>query len=143
MKLEEYTYHIEHRPGSENRLPDYLSRVPDLEYDREVQNESIFEDKVFVTETALSEPNLVLEQKRDPEISDALGQLDNTGEVSSGKFRGVSEQLRVEKEHSISRVASWSQREQRIECRRGSFRGPFRSKNTTEFKTQLFLAGNG
>ena len=87
LELEEYTYHIEHRPGSENHLPDYLSRVPDLEYDADVQNECVFEDKIFVVET-LPEPDLTHEQKQDPEIKDTIEQLMNTGVVSSGQLRG-------------------------------------------------------
>ena len=93
LELEEYTYHIEHRPGSENHLPDYLSRVSELEYDTDVQNENVFEDKIYVVET-LTEPDLTHEQKQNPEIKGVIEQLMNTGVVSSCQLRGVAEQLK-------------------------------------------------
>ena len=67
LELEEYTYHIVHRPGRENHLPDYLSRVPDLAFDTEVQDDSTFEDKVFTVrhtgENIQLEVNLSQEQR--------------------------------------------------------------------------------
>ena len=47
LELEEYVYHIVHRPGKDNHLPDYLSRAENLPIDVEVQDESVFEDKIF------------------------------------------------------------------------------------------------
>ena len=41
-------YHIVHRPGKDNHLPDYLSRAENFPIDVEVQDESLFEDKYLV-----------------------------------------------------------------------------------------------
>ena len=49
-ELELDKYH--HRLGKENNLPDYLTRVPNLEIDAGVQDESTFEDKVFTLDSA-------------------------------------------------------------------------------------------
>ena len=63
LELEEYSYNIIHRPGRENNLPDYLSRIPTIEIDAEVQNECTFEDKIFtVVSQHEEEPKLNLAQ---------------------------------------------------------------------------------
>ena len=50
LELEEYVYHIVHRPGKDNHLPDYLSIAENLLIDVEVQDEGLFEDKIFSVE---------------------------------------------------------------------------------------------
>ena len=40
LELEEYVYHISHRPGKVNQLPDYLGRSPDVLAEAQVQDES-------------------------------------------------------------------------------------------------------
>ena len=45
MELEEIPYQIRYRPGSQNQLPDYLSRKSVLRIDGEVNCEDHFEEK--------------------------------------------------------------------------------------------------
>ena len=47
MKLQELPFRINYRPGSENQAVDYLSRNSRNDFDREVNEDDIFEDKVF------------------------------------------------------------------------------------------------
>ena len=98
LELEEYAYRIIHRPGRDNHLPDYLSRVENLPIDVEVQDESVFEDKIFTVEAGEDTSvagSLVQAQRSDQVTSDAFGQLKNRGEVSSGQLRKVSDKLKL------------------------------------------------
>ena len=99
LELEEYSYNIIHRPGRENNLPDYLSRIPTIEIDAEVQNECTFEDKIFTVvsqheeEPKLNLAQIRMEQERDPITRNAREQLRFKRIVTSGKFRHVAEHL--------------------------------------------------
>ena len=42
IELEEYNYDITFRPGTQDALPDYLSRIPKQAVDTEVQDEGQF-----------------------------------------------------------------------------------------------------
>ena len=98
LELEEFSYDIIHRPGRENSLPDYLSRVPDLELDKEVQEDGSFEDKVFTASTQQGgEAQIRAQQERDPVTRTAVEQLISKGVVNSGQLRRVSEDLRMER----------------------------------------------
>ena len=101
LELEEYSYDITHRPGKENNLPDYLSRVPNLEIDAGVQDESTFEDKIFTLASADEEQaeldlaQIRKQQKLDPMTHNALEQVIATGRVTTGRLRNVAEHLKV------------------------------------------------
>ena len=98
LELEEYVYHISHRPGNENQLPDYLSRSPDVPEDVQVQDESGFEDKVFsigATENRETRVNPTRAQSDDTVVIDAIRQLRKTGKVSSGQLRNLTRGLKV------------------------------------------------
>ena len=104
LELEEYVYNIVHRPGKENHLPDYLSRAGDLPIDVGVQDESVFEDKIFTVESREDPPDtysLVQAQKSDQVTSDALIQLKGKGEVTAGQLRSVSDKLKLSPDHSL------------------------------------------
>ena len=81
LELEEYSYTITHRPGKENNLPDYLSRNPKVAIDAKVQDESVFEDKIFTVKTSVHVETrwdafqMQKQQKQDPVTSEALEQL--------------------------------------------------------------------
>ena len=47
LELEELPYRIEYRPGS--KVANYLSCIPNLEYDEELNSEDAFEDRVYYT----------------------------------------------------------------------------------------------
>ena len=98
LELEEYIYHISHRPGKDNHLPDYLSRASNLTMDPSVQDESSFEDKVFsveVTEEPHVSFNLAEAQRSDQVTNDAVNQLKKEGNVSSGQLRKVRGHLKI------------------------------------------------
>ena len=99
LELEEYSYNITHRP--ENNLPDYLSRNPNVAIDAKVQDESIFEDKVFTLKTNVRVETrwdaflMRKQQNQDPVTKDALNQLEKEGRVSTGQLCNVPEDLNV------------------------------------------------
>ena len=101
LKLEEYSYNITYRPGKENNLPDYLSRNPNVAIDAKVQDESIFEDKVFTLKTNVRVETrwdaflMRKQQNQDPVTKDALNQLEKEGRVSTGQLCNVAEDLNV------------------------------------------------
>ena len=101
LELEEYSYTITHRPGKENNLPDYLSRNPNVAIDAKVQDESVFEDKIFTVKTSVHVETrwdafqMQRQQKQDPVTSEALEQLRMKGRVRSGQLRDVAEHLNV------------------------------------------------
>ena len=50
MELEELPYQVFIVPGKDNKLPDWLSRAPNLRVDTDVNDEQHFENKVYYTE---------------------------------------------------------------------------------------------
>ena len=97
LELEEFDYRITYRPGKQNVVPDYLSRVPGLTIDEAVQDDTIFENKIFIAESA---EELVLDfsrlQRGDLVIRRALLQLGRDGTVATGQLKRVADHL-VEK----------------------------------------------
>ena len=96
MELEEYNYDITFRPGIQNALPDYLSRIAEQAVDTEVQDEGRFEDKIFTVQS----PNTRLsdmreEQRKDHVISHACEELTRTGEVLNGQLRKITSHLSI------------------------------------------------
>ena len=94
---------VYHHPSArkENNLPDYLSRNPNVAIDAKVQDESVFEDKIFTVKTNVHVETrwdvfqMQRQQKQDPVTSEALEQLKMKGRVRSGQLRDVPEDLNV------------------------------------------------
>ena len=89
MELEEILYSIEYRPGTQNQLPDYLSRKPNLEIDTGVSSEEEFEEKIY----AIDSPSEWLDKVKSKQVTDklilrAVSQLIHSGIVSTGPFKG-------------------------------------------------------
>ena len=120
MELETIPYAIASRPGSSNQVPDYLSRVPGLMVDEEINEESRFEDRIYPIESGVRTENwdtpehlettyteeetdsqatwiklLAAEQHKDPVIREAKGQLTQTGKVQRGQLKNVTSHLRL------------------------------------------------
>ena len=83
MELHELSFRIVYRPGRRNQVADYLIRNQELDYDEEVNQESHFEDRVFITGGIPSRLfNKILEgQVRDEVIRKALTEIDREGQV--------------------------------------------------------------
>ena len=109
MELETIPYAIAFRPGSSNQVPDYLSRTPGLVVDEEINEESLFEDRIYPIESSEVTGNwdtteqlettdteedtdgqaawvklLSAEQHKDRVIREAKDQLTQTGKVQRG-----------------------------------------------------------
>ena len=95
MELEEYKYEIIYRPGKENVLPDYLSRIPDQNMDMDIQDEGIFEDKIFMVLQGDLRARVIQEQGRDPVTRAAIEQMRCGREIASGQLRRTASHLNL------------------------------------------------
>ena len=96
LELEEIPYVISYRPGNQNLFPDYLSRVPDLEFDSPINEERVFEDKICKIHLAREEEQTVRgKQKEDDTIKETVKQILYRGKVVRGQFQRVSEHLNI------------------------------------------------
>ena len=79
MELEEIPYRIEYRPGTQHRLPDYLSWKPCFEIDRDVNCDDFFEEKINAIDSCNDwMAEMKGEQRKDKLIQDAIRQLADT-----------------------------------------------------------------
>ena len=96
LELEEYDYEIMYRPGAQNLLPDYLSRVPGKPIDALVQDETKFEDKIFVAELICQRMvDIRKDQGDDPVVSSATEQLIREGFVRTGQLKKMTTHLEL------------------------------------------------
>ena len=97
LELEEYNYEVTYRPGTQNSLPDYLSRVPGQEVDAQVQDECHFEEKIFTAQQAnMRLSDMREDQRKDKVISDAYKEIAETGEVQTGHLKNVTRHLHIQ-----------------------------------------------
>ena len=94
MELEEYNYEIYYRPGSQNVIPDYLSRLLQQLPDNQVQDEDKFEARVFHVQKGDQMSIMRETQRRDLVIAQAVEQLE-MGKVSRGQLRRVNPHLNM------------------------------------------------
>ena len=98
MELEEYNHEISYRSGIQNALPDYLSRIPRQPIDDQIQDEDIFEAKVFTIQHTSERLSIMSKrQKEDPVTSLAIEQL-RRGKVVQGQLRRVNAHLHLERD---------------------------------------------
>ena len=95
MELEEYDYVISYRPGRENALPDYLSRVPGQRIDLDIQDENSFEDKVFNVRNRSRQSDIIKLQKRDPVTRGAIECIGAGEDITSGQLKRVASHLNL------------------------------------------------
>ena len=95
MDLEEYDYVISYRPGRENVLPDYISRVPGQRIDLDIQNENSFEDNVFNVRNRGRQSDIIRLQKRDPVTRGAIECIGAGEDVTSGQLKKVASHLNL------------------------------------------------
>ena len=98
VELEELPYRIENRPGIQNNPADYLSRLPNLRFDMEVNDEECFEGKIY----SLEDPEvigleIVMKQGDNQVIQRAMQQIKTLGMVKDGQLRKVAQRLRVDR----------------------------------------------
>ena len=94
LELEEFDYRVTYRPGKLNVVPDYLSRVPEQSVDVEVQDDGVFEDKIFIAESQGEQGfDFIRLQSEDPVISRARLQLRREGKVGTGQLKKVTSHL--------------------------------------------------
>ncbi|KAI6650043.1 Transposon Ty3-G Gag-Pol polyprotein [Oopsacas minuta] len=148
LELEEYSYVITHRPGKENNLPDYLSRNPNVAVDEKVQDESIFEDKVFTVKTRVrveTRWDAVLmrkQQNQDAVTKDALNQLETKGRVSTGQLCNIAEGLDVASDLLLFRDRVVVPREAQEEVmRRVHAAGHFGQRRTLQNLQRSYFGG--
>ena len=81
---------ISYRPGNQNLLPDYLSRVPDLEFDSPINEERVFEDKICKIHLVREEEQTVRwKQKEDDAIKETVKQLLYRGKMVRPVSKGI------------------------------------------------------
>ena len=94
MELEGLDYHIRYRRGRDNCVADCLSRpsgaITETDYDKEVNEENLFEDLIYVVASARGWVEKVKDaQNSDDALAFAKTQLSQTGEVTAGQYRKV------------------------------------------------------
>ena len=95
MEFEEYKYEIIYRPGKENVLPDYLSRIPGINMDMDIQDEGIFEDKIFMVLQDDLRARVIQEKGRNPVTRAAIEQMRCGREIASGQLRRTASHLNL------------------------------------------------
>ena len=96
MELEEIPYEIRYRPGSQNALPDYLSRGRQIQLDEEVNIEDEFEGNVCMVENQEQwVGKLKKAQREDVVIRNTVAQLQKSGSVVHGQLKKVAPKLKV------------------------------------------------
>ena len=94
--MEEIPYQIKYRPGTQNQLPDYLSRKTGLEVDEGVNCEDPFENKIYHVEGPGDRMRKIrAEQGKDYVVREAIRQIGEQGQVWRGQFRKVATFLSV------------------------------------------------
>ena len=85
-----------YRPGAQNLLPDYLSRVPGKPIDTLVKDETKFEEKIFVAELICQRMvDIRKDQGDDPVVSSATEQLIREGFVRTGQLKKMTTHLEL------------------------------------------------
>ena len=96
MELQELPFKIGYRPGKDNHVADYLSRKPHMTYDEHVNNEDVFEDRIFMVNGADNLYQRITEgQAYDEVIQKVLREIAREGRVVSGQLKNISNRLRV------------------------------------------------
>ena len=93
-ELEEYSFHIEYKPGKLNVVPDALSRNLGGVLKEPTDD---LDDKIYplFIETESFKHQLKLEQEKDTLISDAKSKILTSETIQNGRLRHVRKQLRV------------------------------------------------
>ena len=90
MELQELPFKIGYRPGKDNHVADYLSRKPHMTYDEHVNNEEVFEDRIFMVNGADNLYQRITEgQAYDEVIQKVLREIAREGRVVSAPSEGV------------------------------------------------------
>ena len=96
MELQELPFKIGYRPGKDNHVADYLSRKPHMTYDEHVNNEEVFEDRIFMVNGADNLYQRITEgQAYDEVIQKVLREIAREGRVVSGQLKNISNRLKV------------------------------------------------
>ena len=117
IELEELPYRIEYRPGIQNSPADYLSRLPNLRFDMEVNDEEGFEGKIYL----LKDPEMfgleiVKKQGLDLVIQRAVQQIKTLGKVRDSQLRKAAQHLRIERGACDLTTVWWSPRRFKPKC---------------------------
>ena len=95
MELQGLNVEIAVRPGSENKVADYLSQNPAAKLDEGVNSEDDFEDQIFLVEHACELAGKIADEQSRDVIKDAIKQLRNEGQVVTGGLKRVGDRLSI------------------------------------------------
>ena len=96
MELEEIPYEIRYRPGSQNAVPDYLSRSEPMKLDGQVNIEEDFERKVYRVDDHEQWIDAIKRgQKDDSDIRDTVVQLLESRSGVQEPLKNVASRLNV------------------------------------------------